>query len=334
MHPASDLTYASFVLEGLARVLGPQAIHHSTSGFPPRYGGGRALAFHLAADTAARAFLVFTDQTAINDPGEEWASVYGMVNLAPGDQARAIALGPTFGIRLSSDSLTRRHLSSTWRWAAEGRATEPRRSVRLRVAAERSRALVKHQRRRAPISAYRPRPSEPDYVFYTAWPWAKHGDVNPPRIGFIEACGRAPGLSFEGGFAPRRQGDVPEVLPYTTASRYSLPQYLARLGRSAVAFNNPAVHGCLGWKLGEFLAMGKAIVSLPLGDRVLPAPLEHGEHLHMIDGSPESFDDAIARLRSDHRYRERLEMNARRWYDDHLAPQKVAARVLAALDAV
>lgn len=332
MHPASDLTYASFVLEGLAQVLGPEAIRYSTAGFPPRYGGGRALAFCLAADPAERAFLVFADQTSINVPGQEWAKVYGMVNLAGGDQARALPLGPTFGIRLSSDSLTRRHLTSTWRWAAEGRGTEPRRRIRLRAAAERSRSLVKHQRRRAPISAYSPRPSEPDYVFYTAWPWAKHGDVNPPRIAFIEACRRAPGLSFEGGFAPRRQRDVPEVLPYTTNSRYSLREYLARLGRSAVAFNNPAVHGCLGWKLGEFLAMGKAIVSLPLGDRVLPAPLEHAEHFHVVDGSPESFDDALARLRNDHPYRQRLETNARRWYDDHLAPQRVAARVLAALE--
>ena len=127
-------------------------------------------------------------------------------------------------------------------------------------------------------------------MFFTAWPWAKHGDVNPPRIRFIEACRRAPGLTFEGGFVPRRRNDVPEVLPYTATSAHSLPEYLAKVGRSAVAFNNPAVHGCLGWKLGEFLAMGKAIVSLPL-DRVLPAPLEHGVHLHVVDGSPESLDE-------------------------------------------
>jgi glycosyltransferase involved in cell wall biosynthesis len=98
-----------------------------------------------------------------------------------------------------------------------------------------------------------------------------------------------------------------------------------------VAFNNPAVHGCLGWKLGEFLAMGKAIVSLPI-ERVLPAPLEHGVHLHVVDGTPESLDDAIARLRSDDPYRRTLEVNARRWYEQHLAPERLATRLVGLLE--
>jgi hypothetical protein len=250
-----------------------------------------------------------------------------MVNIAPGAPAAILPLGPTFGIRLGAHALTRRHVAHTWRWALEGRATLPSRRARLRIARQRTRALYRHERRRATIDAYVPRPSDADYVFFSAFPWAKHGDVNPPRIRFVEACRRAPGLTFEGGFVPRPRNDVPEVLPYTTTARTSLPEYLAKVGRSAVVFNNPAVHGCLGWKLGEFLAMGKAIVSLPL-DRVLPAPLEHGVHVHVVDGSPASLDDALARIRSDNAYREALERNARQWYDEHLAPHRVAARIL------
>ena len=113
-------------------------------------------------------------------------------------------------------------------------------------------------------------------------------------------------------------------------ARYSMSAYLTKVGRSDVRFNNPAVHGCLGWKLGEFLALGKAIVSLPL-DRALPAPLEHGVHIHIVDGSPESLDDALARLRSDDAYRTMLENNARGWYEEHLAPHRLAARLLANL---
>jgi hypothetical protein len=330
VHPASDLTYASFLVEGFARVLGVDAIRYSTKGFPPSYGGGRVLACYLAEDPSARGFFVFTDQTTVNSRGRRWAREYGMVNVAPDDFNATIRLGPTFGIRLGANALTRRHLAQTWRWATEGRNTKPRMRARLRIAAERTRALVRHQRLRTHIDAYEPLSSNADYVFFTAWPWAKHGDVNPPRIGFIEACRRAPGLTFEGGFAPRRRTDVPEVLPYTAAARYSMSEYLTKVGRSAVAFNNPAVHGCLGWKLGEFLALGKAIVSLPL-DRALPAPLEHGVHIHIVDGSPESLDDALARLRSDDAYRTMLENNARGWYEEHLAPHRLAARLLAKL---
>ena len=278
------------------------------------------------------AFFVFTDQTTVNEAGRKWAREYAMVNIAPDTAVATVPLGPTFGIRLGSNTLTRRHLAHSWRWALEGRSPKPGRRARLQITRSRSRALFRHQRRRAPIEAYAPRPSDADYVFFTAWPWAKHGDVNPPRIRFIEACRRAPGLTFEGGFVPRRRNDVPEVLPYTATARTSLPEYLAKVGRSAVAFNNPAVHGCLGWKLGEYLAMGKAIVSLPL-DRVLPAPLEHGVHLHVVDGSPEALDEAISRLRTDHTYRMTLERNARQWYDEHLAPHRLAARALTHLSA-
>jgi glycosyltransferase involved in cell wall biosynthesis len=175
-----------------------------------------------------------------------------------------------------------------------------------------------------------PRPSEPDYVFFAAWPWAKHPDVNPPRITYVEACRRADGLEFEGGFAPRRRRDVPEVLAFSTHHRYPIHEYLDKIGRSAVVFNNPAVHGCLGWKLGEYLALGKAIISLPI-ERALPAPLEHGVHLHLIDGSPESFDDALDLLRRNHSYRRTLEINARQWYLEHLEPSRLAHRLLGLL---
>ena len=91
------------------------------------------------------------------------------------------------------------------------------------------------------------------------------------------------------------------------------------------------MHGCLGWKLGEFLALGKATISLPI-TRVLPAPLEHGVHLHVVDGSPDSLDDALDRLRRDHAYRRTLEINARQWYEEHLAPARLATRLLRLLD--
>jgi glycosyltransferase involved in cell wall biosynthesis len=121
------------------------------------------------------------------------------------------------------------------------------------------------------------------------------------------------------------------VIPLSAARRYSISEYIDKLGRAAVAFNNPAVHGCLGWKLGEYLALGKAIISLPL-ERALPAPLEHGVHLHVVDGSAASIDDALDRLRRDDTYRRTLETNARQWYEQNLAPEQLARRLLRRLD--
>jgi glycosyltransferase involved in cell wall biosynthesis len=105
--------------------------------------------------------------------------------------------------------------------------------------------------------------------------------------------------------------------------------YLPRVQRSMVAFNTPAVHGCHGWKLGEYLALGKAIVTTPLL-RALPAPLVHGEHAHIVDGSVESLCEAITLLREDRGYRMRLERGARAYFDQYLAPRRVIERLIEA----
>src|SRR5207248_8247403 len=133
---------------------------------------------------------------------------------------------------------------------------------------------------------------------------------NPPRARFIELCRRRDDIHFEGGFAPRRRNDMPELEGLYSTRRYPIDEYIARTARSVVVFNTPAVHDCLGWKLGEFLALGKAIITLPL-TRQLPSPLEHGTHVHVVDGSPASIESAVDRLLSDTEYRERLERNAR-----------------------
>src|SRR5213075_1129757 len=100
-----------------------------------------------------------------------------------------------------------------------------------------------------------------------------------------------------------------------------------RTQRSALVFNSPAVHGCLGWKLGEFLALGKAVISLPL-NRSMPADLLHEEHVHFVQDDQASIADGIARVVGDSAYRGRLERAARRYYLDHLAPERVVARLL------
>src|SRR5262249_28541881 len=237
VHPACDLTYATYALEGFAEHFGPGAIRYSTDGFPTGYAGGRTLACYRADDPTARIFLVFTDRTTVHDAGRAWARTYGMVNVAPGDDA-SLPLGPTFGIKLTSDALTWRHVLHSWEWAVR-RTASPGFKRRVRLSADRTRWVYAHQRKRARISAYAPHTSDPDYIFFPAWPWAKHGEVNPPRIRYIEACRRAPGLRFEGGFAPRRRDDVPEVRGYTAPGRYKLSDYLEKIGRSAAVYNNP-----------------------------------------------------------------------------------------------
>ena len=116
-------------------------------------------------------------------------------------------------------------------------------------------------------------------------------------------------LHFEGGFVPSES--LINARDTTTCSTLASPhrRWLQLTQSSAVVLNTPGVCGCLGWKLGEYLALGKAIISTPI-QRQLPADLEHGTHIHVVDGSEDSIRDAIQRITCDGAYRLRLEINS------------------------
>jgi glycosyltransferase involved in cell wall biosynthesis len=183
-------------------------------------------------------------------------------------------------------------------------------------------------RDRLPIDAYRPGRSEPGYVFFTAWAWQKHPEVNESRGRFIRAVRSGPGVRFEGGFVPRPHDDVANVRGLTGPGPFTLREFVERTSRSAVAFQSPAVHGCLGWKCGEFLALGKAIVSTGVPQR-LPAPLRHGEEIWYVDDDVDAIRAAVQRIATDTDLRSHLERGARSYYDTWLTPAVVIERLLA-----
>ena len=88
-----------------------------------------------------------------------------------------------------------------------------------------------------------------------------------------------------------------------------------------MVFNTPAVHNCHGWKLGEYLAMGKAIISTPLSNE-LPAQMEHGKNIYLISES-EDFKSALLKLLSDSEYRNTLEEGAKAYYLKYASPEAV-----------
>ena len=75
-------------------------------------------------------------------------------------------------------------------------------------------------------------------------------------------------------------------------------------------------------KLGEYLALGKAIISTPVPWQ-LPANLEHGTHIHIVDGSEESMKEAIELIVCEPTYRLHLEANARAYFDAISSPRAI-----------
>lgn len=313
--PNFDAQYYGYFVQAVEQRVGPNNVRFET--LPLGQAGLRRDGLvYIVGDDEVRVYISAGDHPTFDLEALEWCDVYGKVNC---DRSRVprelvqkvLPIGPSFGIRAWSARRTIELAHATF--SASGR----RSGYRAHFA-----PYIIQYRRRLPLWAYRPVPSEPDYVFFTSWLWKKHPEANPMRAKFMRACREQGDLRFEGGFAPRRRRDVPGFEDISAPRRYPLREYLEKMGRSAFAFNSPAVHGCHGWKLGEFLALGKAIISTPLSWE-LPAPLVHGHHLHFVDGSDDAIREAILLLRSDGEYRRRLEKAARAYFDEHVSPTAV-----------
>ena len=320
VYPAFNALYYSFYLAGLRALNGPSRLAYSGRGFPAF--GHHGLAFETVEESPRRVFLSASDGPGLQPAALAWCDIYGKVNLdagsvPPAATSRCLAIGPSFPIRLWTPI------------AAGGRGMVNFLKCRGRVDSPREHFanFWRQYRYRLPLAAYEPSPSTPGYVFFAASLWKREEATNRLRGRFIEACRSLPELNVEGGFIRRTYDDIPGFERFTVAHRYPAEEYYSKIKRSMVVFNTPAVASCHGWKLAEFLAFGKAIISTPLA-RALPAPLEDGVHVHYVDGSPAAIRDAVKRLSADANYRRRLEENARAYYLQYLSPTRVIERVL------
>jgi len=328
VHPRFVIPYYAFYLEGIGRVFGYDSIVFDTDGGPPETAFDDGFAFTIRGGDSAsvkcrRVYVSTNDFARYDRRALAWCDSYGIVNHDPAaltdlaDRDKVRAIGPSFGIRYwGSLGRTVRDVTRLLRAAGESRGRT----------FTRARGALQLLKARLPERTYVPGRSRPDYVFFVAWPWKKHPEVNPPRARFVRACRSVPRLRFEGGFAPRRRNDIEGIDDVTADRIYPFKEWIRLTQASALVFNNPAVHRCLGWKLGEFLALGKAIVSLPLS-REMPAPLVHGEHVHYVEDQEPAMRQAIQKLVADEEYRTRLEIGARRYYLEYMAPDRVIQRL-------
>jgi hypothetical protein len=322
VYPAFNALYYSFYLAGLREV---RAVRYRRGAFPAF--GHHALAFETG-EPPVRILISASDGPVLQSAALAWCHVYGKINLDPSQvpaehAARCLAIGPSFPVRLwGPPAAFARGLANLAR--CRGRVESPR---------EHFANFWRQYVYRLPLAAYEPVPGEAGYVFTASTLWKKEAATNRYRASFVEACRSLHGLEVEGGFAPRRGTLVPGFEHVTASRRYPPAEYLAKTKRSTVVFNTPAVASCHGWKLGEFLALGKAIVSTAPA-RALPAPLEHGVHLHYVDGSVAAIRSAVERIVADADYRRRLEENARAYYLRYLSPTRVLERLLHAAEIV
>lgn len=338
--PRASYSYASWYIHGMEQLYGRRnirfdvrpflglkyATHHDYSSGVPLImdDGNRRL----------KVFIDFEDVAMIFPNRYEWADVYGMVNPTreqTEQYPKLLPTGPEFGITMCSPVVSVLRCVSNY---LRGRRYT---SISFR---DYLKSYLYLNIRRRPLALYeKPTEVRTDYIFHSSTLWYNEfawTQTNRYRGEFLKAAQRA-GLKIEGGLyylgeLPDVLREMPDYARYKTeyrdfiyTQRLPMDDYIVKTKQSLLVFNTPAVCACHGWKLAEYLCMGKAIISSPLS-REMPAPLVHGENIHFVESTDEIYD-AIIRIRDDADYRHRLEQGARRYYEEYIEPSRVVERL-------
>lgn len=101
----------------------------------------------------------------------------------------------------------------------------------------------------------------------------------------------------------------------------SVKEYIERTKKSVLVFNTPFSNGAHGWKMGEYLALSKAIISLPIVND-LPAAFVHGENIHFVEITEASIKEAILKITGDDAYRSKFEKGAKEYWEKYASAAK------------
>ncbi len=313
--PQTDVDYTAFYIKGLYDLFGKANVS-----FAGRYFMGllpnRTLKFVLIANGLTHNYVVdWGDDPSVDEQDYEWCNFYGKINFNTTQtpilyRQKVVSLSPGFGINLWS--LPASIFYGLFNLIKAGKpAISPKKFL----------SKYYKQSKQLPLRAYEPGKTEENYIYSlnTLWnsnEWINNdATVNQYRANFMNACQSLPNINFEGGFVYSQNRNTNPKFQRLVIDAAWIPKstYLDKIKASAIVFNTPAWALCHGWKLGEYLALGKAIISTPILNE-LPATLEHGRHIHIVSGAENEIMEAIDFIINNPDYRTHLEKNAYQYY--------------------
>ena len=340
--PRSNYAYGSYYVVGLLDLFGKENISYKLKPFKGLGDLGNDMRFVIEDGTKLnRVFLHLNDSYVVHENDYEWCDVYGCVNAnfthCPKDKyPKLVSLVPSFGIRVEK-SLSQIVLSSILQllplfyillnrqeYNKYTKRMEVNRLTNLRHYFGRR---YRTWRNREPLSTYvNDIPSEDNYIFFLSTLWYSNAEnrndktVNLRRAHFIRACKSIKGITYEGGLLGDSTSSKDKFADVLAEHGEPFSSWIEKTKRSALVFNTPAFWNCHGWKLGEYLALGKCIVSTKLSND-LPYPLEHGKNIHFVEDTEESMREAVGYILAHPEYRRKLEQGARAYWGKYGTPE-------------
>ena len=327
VNPLNHIPYSSFYIYALREVLGREAVRFDSKPFQglsvkAQQSGGLLFTIRQTGFPEKKYFICGNDSYRIEEEMYEWCDVYGSVNAnfekTPG-RTKLVSLVPSFGVKVWGTGGTILHALTN---AVYYRRIVHDHKIKTFLGS------YKRLLNRPFYTDLTPEPGSSDYVFFCSTLWyndeynQNDRRVNARRANFIRACKGIDGLRFEGGFVPQQGRSSSDLFAdCLSATSYPYQTWLQKTKQSALVFNTPAFWDCHGWKLGEYLALGKAIISTPLSND-LPAPLTHGVNIHFVEDDIDSLREAITYIINHPDYKERLERGARAYWASYGTPEK------------
>ncbi len=338
--PRFQFSYSSYYIEGLFMALGKDRVGWKclpdlTKLLRSRDDYRKGMAFIAIFDGVEKRIFIDTfDSDRINEGLYAWTDVYAKVNARQEDLERnkLLPIGPMFSVQVWNP------LKTVWKsllhYAKSLRFPAPYRPSLKAFLLDYAYTFV----RRMPYHSYiNNEVAEKDnYVFALNTLWydpLTYNTTNRLRGVFMRTCQRY-FERFEGGFFFIGKGVVKQFPAYSEyqseygdllfSQRMSPNDYLKKTKESFIVFNTPSVLGCHSWKLAEYLAMGKAIISMPLNN-IMPGDFED---VCLFATNEEKIEVNVLQLKSREDLRQRLKKEARNYFEQYLAPDTVIGRIL------
>lgn len=280
---------------------------------------------HQQDKSVKKILLSADDMLQVHETYYKTVDVYAKVNVTNDlmrQYPKLVPIGPNFGVRYLSRW---QYYWLSWKiWRATG---QPNPFWKAYHTLSLKRVFLDTYKQLATLSESGNR-AKP-FIFYLNYPWQKHSALTNVRkqiIGQLQELAEDKIIDFEGGFSRRRLGPFKGLEKWSATRLYTLKQYLQKVQKSTFVLNTPAVHGCLGWKLGEYFALGKIIISTPY-NRVIPgAQLQ--DFVHIIPDDTGLLKQELEQiLRSNTNELQQKSIRAKQYFNNVLSPQKVIERI-------
>ena len=338
--PRSNIGYSAYYLYGLYVLFGRENVFFSAQYFKTlqkendSYSYNSYMAMIIEQNGhQSKVIIDFGDDYPIRENAYNWCDLYAKINFDPlrtplPFKTKIHSIPPSFGIRIWTNFEIVIHAFSNLFKLKFSPQTSIMNYFRSYFS----------QMKQFPLETFSAHdiPDDPknNEVFFIAslWPHANClTGTNVYRKMFIDTCLKT-GVNFNGGFwvTDTEHPQFQEFKQLTFSKRYALKACIVRSKQSMCVFNAPAGHNCHGWKLGQFLAMGKAIISTSF-QNALPEDLVHGENIHFVNDASE-LEAAISELTHNQEYRRKLQMGAKRYYEKHGEPAAVIKKIFKRLN--